>query len=202
MNADTQVLPPSMTTEAEMSDLLVARAQRGDSEAFVELIDVYDRRLRTLAYDLLGDGQLVDDVIQDAYLHAFRGLKHFRRASSLGTWLYRITYNACHDALRHQRRAVPMADSEPPELADPAADPAIVVSQDERLLALLRGLPVEQRAAILLVDAYDLTFRRAAEILAVPVSTLASRVSAARLSLRQALPLTPDLSPAPQEVRP
>ena len=123
MNADTQVLPPSMATEAEMSDLLVARAQRGDSQAFVELIDVYDRRLRTLAYDLLGDGQLVDDVLQDAYLHAFRGLKHFRRASSLGTWLYRITYNACHDALRRQRRAVPLADAQPLDLADPAAIP-------------------------------------------------------------------------------
>ena len=86
---------------------LVRQAQRGDASAFADLVRHYEPRLRALASRLLEDRDLTDDALQEAYVRAFKALGRFRGDSSLGTWLYRITYNACIDELRRGRRVVP-----------------------------------------------------------------------------------------------
>jgi RNA polymerase sigma-70 factor, ECF subfamily len=81
----------------EIGAALLDRARRGDQEAFAAVIRHYDPGLRTLAYRLLGDRDGMDDALQEAYVKAFRALPRFRGDSKLGTWLYRIAYNACLD---------------------------------------------------------------------------------------------------------
>jgi RNA polymerase sigma-70 factor (ECF subfamily) len=201
---DTHAVPPPALQAdadgpAEMHDLPAhpaggesatttgGRAGARERKAFTRLILEHDERLRGLAYRLLGDRELMEEALQEAYAKAFVGLPGFRRRSSAGTWLYRITYTTCIDVLRRQRRLVALPDGLLDDAADPAPDPGDEVAERERLSTALAALPPEQRAAVLLVDRDGFDYKTVAEILDVPFGTAASRVSAARHALRRAL---------------
>ena len=175
----------------EIDELVVARARRGDHDAFAGVVDHYDHRLRALAFRLLGDRDRMDDVLQEVYVKAFRSLPRFKGDAALGTWLYRITYNACMDDLRRQPALAPAGYED--TIADPAAGPADVAVRRQDLAAALGRLPPDQRTAVLLVDAYGLGYADAAEVLGVAAGTVGSRVSRGRAALRAAL-TTGDLS--------
>ena len=99
---------------------LVARILAGDRHAFTEVLRRHDDRLRGLAWKLLGgDPHRMDDALQDAYVRAYRALPRFRQDADLGSWLYRITYNACIDELRRAKRR-----PEPVDTAAPTHDTA------------------------------------------------------------------------------
>jgi RNA polymerase sigma-70 factor (ECF subfamily) len=170
----------------EIDELVVARARRGDHDAFAGVVGHYDHRLRALAFRLLGDRDRMDDVLQEVYVKAFHSLPRFRGDAALGTWLYRITYNACLDDLR-RRPPAPAAAEYDDDLADPTAGPAELAVQRQDLAAALDGLPADQRTAVLLVDAYGLDYAGAAAVLGVRAGTIGSRLSRARSVLRAAL---------------
>jgi RNA polymerase sigma-70 factor (ECF subfamily) len=169
-----------------LDSALVARARRGDWEAFTALIRQHDDGLRALAFRLLGDRERMDDALQEAYLRALRGLPRFRGDSAFGTWLYRIAYNACLDELKRSRReVVPL--HEVPERLDARPGPLETASRRDELARALAALPPPDRAAVLLVDAQGFDYGTAAEILGVPEGTIASRLNRARAALRRAL---------------
>ena len=169
----------------EVDAAVVARARRGDRGAFAAVVRHYDAGLRALAYRLLGDRERMDDALQEAYVRAFRGLPRFRGGSSLGTWLYRIAYNACIDEPRQTADVVPLElVRERPDRRSGVAERA-AASGD--LAAALASLPPAERAAVILVDAQGFDYREAAAVLDVPPGTLASRLNRARGRLRQAL---------------
>ena len=176
----------------EVGSAVLARAQRGDQEAFAAVIRHYDPGLRALAYRLLGDRDRMDDALQDAYVKAFRALPRFRGESKLGTWLYRIAYNACLDELERSRRVVQLPLEEELAEAGPRNEPAEVVPRRADLVEALAALPAEDRAAVLLVDAQGFDYREAASILGVPEGTVASRLNRARRALRRALGDVPE----------
>ena len=180
MNTAT-ALGPAVDIGAPVID----RARRGDQEAFAAVIRHYDPGLRALAYRLLGDRDLMDDVLQEAYVKAFRALPRFRGDSRLGTWLYRITYNACLDELRRSRRTRSFRSK--PSCRAAAVDPGDLVAGRGDLARALAALPSEERAAVLLVDAQGFDYRESAHILGIPEGTVASRLNRARASLRTAL---------------
>jgi len=180
----------------------------GDAAAFIELVKRHDRGLRTLAYRLLRDRTAMDDVMQDAYLKAFRGFSGFRGEAQERTWLHRIVYNACVDRLRSdRRRREESLDvlTETGTLAGGGAgtrygagvgdgfvatatdDPGESVALRSDLAAALASLPPDQRAAVLLVDAAGFTYEEAAEVLGVRPGTIASRLHHARSELRMTL---------------
>jgi RNA polymerase sigma-70 factor (ECF subfamily) len=161
------------------------RPDADDADRFANLVVEHDRMLRALAFRLLGDREAMDDVLQEAYAKAFRALPRFRGEAATETWLYRIVYNACLDQLRRKRRVTEL----PLETAVPASapDPGESAARRETLAAALAALAPDQRAAVLLVDAEGLGYPAAARVLGVRVGTLASRLSRARASLRQAL---------------
>ena len=172
----------------DVDRLVVARARRGDHRAFAQIVDHYDHRLRGLAYRLLGDRDRMDDVLQEAYVKAFRSLPRFKGESALGTWLYRIVYNACIDDLRSRKDTVSLDDRPGGvDTADSAPDPADVAVGRRDLAAALDTLPPDQRAAVMLVDAYGLDYAEAADVLGVAAGTIGSRLSRARTSLRTIL---------------
>jgi RNA polymerase sigma-70 factor (ECF subfamily) len=182
-----------MTTTAALGpadDLgpdVVDRARSGDQEAFAALIKHYDPGLRSLAYRILGDRDRMDDALQEAYVKAFRALPRFRGDSSLGTWLYRIAYNACLDELARSRRVVQLPLDDAAEQPSSRSDPGDMVANRRDLAAALAGLPLEERAAVLLVDAQGFDYREAGNALGIPVGTVASRLNRARAALRAAL---------------
>lgn len=173
-------LGPSVDVGTDVVD----RARRGDQEAFAAVIRHYDPGLRALAYRLLGDRDLMDDALQEAYVKAFRGLPRFRGHAKLGTWLYRIVYNACLDELKRpsRRQDVPYEDVNGSPA--PWTDPGEAVARRGELAAALARLAPEERAAVLLVDAQGFDYREAGRILDVPEGTVASRLSRARAGLR------------------
>ena len=167
---------------------VLARSKAGDRQAFTEVVRHYDHRLRALAYRLLGDRAAMDDVLQEAYVKAFRALPGFREDAGLGTWLYQITYRACVDHQRREsRHQTDTTDWSRPETAASSADPAVTAARRTDLQRALAGLSFDQRAAVLLVDAEGLDYDAAAAVLGVAPGTIASRLSRARAALRAAL---------------
>ena len=174
----------------EAAGTAIAQARRGDHGAFTALVARYDDRLRALAFHLLGDSEATRDALQDAYVKAYVGLPGFRGESEIGTWLHRIVYTTCLNHLRSISRRPRPADEGPDAQAghaDAGRDPADAVASTLDLAALLRALPPEQRAAVVLVDALGMGYKQTAEILGVAQGTVASRVTSARAKLRRAL---------------
>jgi RNA polymerase sigma-70 factor, ECF subfamily len=171
----------------EIDPGVLAAAAAGDDEAFIAVMRHYDRRLRIVAYHTLGDRQLMDDVLQEVSLRVYRSLPGFRGDASLGTWLCRITYRACCDAAARSRRLVPLPPEALPEPEDCDPDPADALAVHDALEQALADLPPEQRLAVLLVDREGYDYATTADILGVPMGTLASRLSAARARLRRVL---------------
>jgi RNA polymerase sigma-70 factor (ECF subfamily) len=171
----------------ELDTVVLRRAQSGDRDAFVELMDHYDRRLRSLACRLLDDRESAIEAMQDVYVKAWGGLPGFEGRSSVGTWLYRITYTTCLDHIeRRKRRSAAYEDGDPPSL-HLVRDPADEATLHADLAAALRSLSNEARAAVLMVDRDGYDYRTTADVLGIPMGTLASRLSAARAALRRAL---------------
>ncbi len=166
---------------------LVGRAIAGDREAFGAILRRHDPLLRGLAGKLLAaDQHRMDDVLQDAYLRAYRALPRFRHDADIGTWLYRITYNACIDELRRAARQpnpVDTADARWDRPAPGSEPDAAAITADVTVRALA-ALPPEQRVAVVLVDGEGFDHESAARILGVPRGTLASRLSRGRARMR------------------
>ena len=176
---------------------VLAAALGGDPGAFATILDIYDARLRALAFRVLGDVDLMDDAMQDAALKAYLALRTFRGDADIGTWLHRITYTTCIDRLRSRGPVmVPLAGEEhgrPPDspvipsaergIADPAED----VIRRLELAGALASLSPAHRVTVLLVleQGYDL--KTAGQILGVPEGTVASRLFHAKAALRRSL---------------
>jgi RNA polymerase sigma-70 factor (ECF subfamily) len=179
-----------MLDRATGDGALVDRILGGDRDAFGIVLRRHDERLRSLASKLLGgDRHRMDDAMQEAYVRAFRALPSFRRDANLGSWLYRITYNACIDELRRGRRHPDPVDTADDVWAPPsaAAGPERTVGAADAAARALAALPDEQRVTVVLVDGEGFDNLTAARILGVAPGTVASRLSRARASMRLAL---------------
>jgi RNA polymerase sigma-70 factor (ECF subfamily) len=171
----------------DVSVAVLDRAREGDEEAFATIVQVYDRRLRGLAYRVLGDANRMDDALQEAYVRAFRALPRFRGDAKLSTWLFRITYNACLDELAKANKVSHLPLDVLVEQASAAPEPGETLGLRDELAAALMALTPEERATLVLVDAEGFDYSAAAKILDVPVGTVASRLNRARASLRTTL---------------
>ena len=177
---------------------LLARHVAGDPDAFGEIVRRHRDRLWAVALRTLGDREEAADAVQDALVSAFRSAHTFRGQSAVTTWLHRITVNACLDRIRRaaSRRTAPVADEENLDaLLEPhesAEAPAERGELHRELLAALATLPVEQRAALVLVDMQGYPVAEAAKVLDVPTGTIKSRCARGRARL---LPLLTHLRP-------
>jgi RNA polymerase sigma-70 factor (ECF subfamily) len=169
----------------EVDPALLVAAQRGDHEAFISVLRHYERRLRVIAFHHLQDRQLMEDVLQEVAIRAYRALPTFRRESSVGTWLCRLAYNTCVDVHRRRRPDEPVASERVALAAGAGSDPADAICERDLVMRALAGLTPEQRLALLLVDREGFDYASAAEILGVPAGTLASRLNRARTQVRE-----------------
>ena len=184
-------------TERSDADLLRAHAD-GDDDAFGELVRRHRDRLWAVALRTLGHREDAADALQDALLSAFRAGRSasaWRGDSAVTTWLHRIVVNACLD--RARRQAVRAADPLPEHDGAALAARGDAVGAGLTRLdveAALRTLPVEQRAALVLVDMYGWSVEEAALVLDCPTGTVKSRCARGRARL---LPLLRDGNPPP-----
>jgi RNA polymerase sigma-70 factor, ECF subfamily len=164
----------------------LVRARQGDAEAFMELIAPFDSDHRALAYQILGDRHRMDDALQEAYLKAYRGFAGFDGRAAIGTWLYRIVYNACIDELRRGGRVVQLPLEQVSHLSSPF-DPGKEAASRHGLACALRSLTPELRAVVVLIYIHGLDYGTVSEIIGISVGTVASRLHRARGILRSAL---------------
>jgi RNA polymerase sigma-70 factor (ECF subfamily) len=169
---------------------LVAAAKAGDRSAFDELVKVTYLDTYTLAYRLTGNEEDARDVVQEAYLRAFRGLKRFRGDARFTTWMYRITANCAATYLGKRRRH--RHDELDDELAVDderlAANPEASVEAGAvraQLQEALRSLPPKLRTVVVLRDIYDLPHEAIAAELGISESAAKVRLHRARRKLRE-----------------
>lgn len=163
---------------------LLAAHVAGDPAAFGEIIRRHRDRLWAVALRTLGDREEAADAVQDACISAFRGADGYRGDAAVTTWLHRIVVNACLDRVRRRaaRPAGPLpatGPGEPPEPRDALAELDTTLAVE----AALAELPVEQRAAIVLVDIEGHSVAAASAILGTAEGTVKSRCSRGRARL-------------------
>jgi RNA polymerase sigma-70 factor, ECF subfamily len=164
---------------------LVRAARNGDREAFMQLVRVHQAGVRAFAHGLLGDPVAAEDIAQEAFLRAWRGLDKFRGESAFATWLYAIARRVALDEVRRPTlRTVPV--EQVAGLADQrGGDPALRGELEQALGALEPA----QREAFLLVVVLGLSYQEAGDMTGSPAGTIASRVFRARTRLVAALRL-------------
>jgi RNA polymerase sigma-70 factor (ECF subfamily) len=166
-------------TELAYSAARARVAAPDDRERFEQLLARYDRRLRRFAAGIVADRARLDDVLQEAYLKAYRRLpRAFDSAAHESAWLHRVVYHCCVDELRRRRVHSELRDV-----------PARAEDADRRLALdrALRALKPSDRAVIYLVGVAGFDHEQAARVLGVPRGTLSSRLSVARGRFRAAL---------------
>lgn len=176
---------------------LVAAAQAGDRNAFDELVRMTYADSYTLAYRLTGDEEDASDVVQEAYLRAYRGLRHFRGEAQFTTWMYRITANCAATFLgkrgrhRHEELTDDVALDQDVPAGNPEANVDAMAQRDHLHEALMR-LPPRLRAVVVLRDVYDLSHESIAAELGISESAAKVRLHRARRKLRAEMYPLPD----------
>jgi len=179
--------------------VLVTELQAGSDAAFDWLVTYYHAGVFNLVYGILANSADAADVTQDVFLCAFRGIRGFRRGSSLKTWLYRISVRQALNHRRwfwrHQRQQVSIDAEEGGErpaleLKDGEATPYEQYAADETQATVRRALaqvPAVFRSAVILRDLEGLSYEEVAEVLEVSVGTVKSRILRGRRMLKEIL---------------
>ncbi len=188
-----------MTSTAESFDeeKLVKAAQRGNLDAFNELILYYQTQVYNLAYHIMKDPAAADDAAQEAFISAYRALDSFR-GGSFRAWLLRIVTNACYDELRRYKRRPKvsfddfgeMDEEANPHLRDEAELPEETVQRDELRVVLeqtMEQLPEDQQTTLFLVDRLGLSYQEVADTMETELGTVKSRLYRARAKMRDYL---------------
>ncbi len=191
--------------EAGSTDIaaVVARAREGDRTAFDMLVERYSTSVYNIALRITGSREEAQDCAQEAFVRAFSALKRFRGEAVFSTWLYRVVVNVAYDATRRLKSqpllASEMAGSDPDDpLPDieamvtgvPALQPDEQLVQAQRrevILDAIRSLPEHQRTVVVLYDLQGLSYEEVAEVTGTRVGTVKSRLSRARLALKERL---------------
>ncbi|MGW0518482.1 RNA polymerase sigma factor [Crossiella sp. NPDC003009] len=165
---------------------LLAAAARGDDTAFDDLVRRHTNRMYRIALRIVGDPAEAEDVVQEAWVSAWRGLGRFRGEAAPTTWLFRVVTNTALAHLRKRRPTVPLEDTVEPAMTDVAADPeraALRSEQTDLVLRAIATLEPSQRVPLVLRELEELSYEEVAEVLDVPVPTLRSRLYRARVAL-------------------
>jgi RNA polymerase sigma-70 factor (ECF subfamily) len=164
---------------------VVRRAQAGDLGAFEELVRRCQGDAWRFAYHLTRDRTLADDVTQESFVRAFRGLRTFSGSSKFTSWLLRIVHNSASDARRRVSRERALAERAAEDLSRHPSGGGI--EERLRLQAAVDALPQRFREPFVLIEVLGYDYREAGAILQVPVGTLKSRMHRARAALMRRL---------------
>lgn len=179
--------------EAEAGDAprLLDRLRAGDATAFEELVMAYQHRVFGLALRMLGNAGEAQEVAQEVFVRAHRGLGEFRGEAKLSTWLYAITSRLCLNRLASgERRLARQGEDALLRLSDASPRPDAVLERSELEAALQRAiaeLSEERRIVVVLRDLEGVSYEEIARVLDLPLGTVRSRLHRARADLKDKL---------------
>ncbi len=178
---------------------VIKECQKGNIDAFDILVDRYKERVYSLAYQMIGDHISADDVTQEVFIRAFRGLPKFRGKCSFFTWLYRITINCSYRYLRKNMSFLKKVSNE----VDPAVyldentksklaskSPYKILEMKETMDLLSRSidkLSVKHKTAIIMFEIQGLSIQDIAQVMNTSPGTVKSRLHHARMKLRKSM---------------
>lgn len=185
-------VPGGEESQQQADAELIERVHKGEIRCFAELVSRYQDQVFGMALRFVRGEKDAEDISQEAFLRAYRGLEGFRKDAKFSTWLYRITWNLCADWLRRNRKpgrtAVGLDDA--PDLADGRVDlerGLLADEEREKVRAALDGLDDKYRAILVLHYYQRMSYDQVAEVLAVPMKTVETRLYRARKLLRESL---------------
>lgn len=179
-------------SEREADAKLVARVQQGDKAAFDLLVLKYQRKILRLLSRMLRDQTDIEDVMQEAFIKAYRALPQFRGESAFYTWLYRIAINTARNWMSSQGRRPSSPNGNQTEegetfdeidnLTDNNTPESMLASREiaESVNMTIQELPQELRTAIVLREIDGLSYEEIAEAMSCPIGTVRSRIFRAR----------------------
>lgn len=178
---------------------LIKKIKQGDTDAFSELVLLYEKKAINFTYRILNDMSDAQDATQEAFLRVFDKIDSFQGNSSFSTWFYTILNNICLDILRKRSRqadtiSIGQTDSNDEEyelqIEDSSPGPYEQLQKKsamETLEKALTQLSDEHRTVIVMRDLNGLEYEEISSILKVSLGTVKSRLSRARLALRKVL---------------
>lgn len=189
---------PAVPAVPEDDAALVERLIAGDETAFALLLRRYEGKLRAYVVHLVGVEEDARDIVQDAFIRAWRKLDQYDRTYRFSTWLFRIAHNLAVDALRRRRQAmVPLSQGEDEEgqevtmeLVDAARGPLGDLANRELASALereIRRLPAAYRELVILRHFVGLAYNEIADLKGLPLGTVKNKLFRAHSVLREAL---------------
>jgi RNA polymerase sigma-70 factor (ECF subfamily) len=189
------------TEQAKDTDkLLVARVQKGDKRAFDLLVMKYQYKVHAIVSRYVKDFDEVNDVVQEAFIKAYRALAKFRGESAFYTWLYRIAVNTAKNYLVARNRRPPASDVDAEEAAFyEGSEKLRDIDSPENLLyrdeleavvdSAIKNLPEDLRTAVTLREFEGLSYEEIAEVMGCPVGTVRSRIFRAREAIDEKIRL-------------
>lgn len=179
-------------------EILVAKCQDGDKQAFELLIKKYQRRIFHLIYRITQDPAVVESIAQEVFLKAYRSISSFRGSSQFYTWLYRIAVNTSLSYIKKESAEESREKSLDYELNTSSLQSESMKTEDpeelfmrkeffRHLLDSLRRLPEELRTAVVLREFSGMNYEEISETLEIPLGTVRSRIFRARARLREML---------------
>jgi RNA polymerase sigma-70 factor (ECF subfamily) len=183
----------------ESDEKLMLRVGQGDKRAFDEIVRRYASKMVNLAYQIIGDRELAEDIGQETFLRAYRSAARYREISKFSTWLYTIAINLCRNELRRRKFKVfsleAMAergdeDRMRIDIPDERMKPDKDLERKETgqlVRKAIADLPQKFRIALVLRDIQELTYEEIGGVLDLPEGTVKSRINRARLRLKEIL---------------
>ena len=177
---------------------LMLSVQKGDRNAFDDLMRKYYARILNFAYRLIGNRQLAEDISQDVFMKVYKSAARYQPRSKFQTWLYTIAKNTCLNEMRRHRGQVVSLD-EPldteagelqKEVPDPDADPAAAYlqkEQEKQVRAAIDELPENQKMAVILSRYENFSYAEIAATLEVTDKAVKSLLSRAKVNLKHKL---------------
>lgn len=180
----------------DQDSALIQRVQAGDKQAFNLLVLKYQYRIRGLVSRLIKDSAEQEDVVQEAFIKAYRALARFRGDSAFYTWLYRIAVNTAKNHLLAAARRPPAQDIDAEDAPHVHArltetnTPEVILQNDRLVEAIRRAmmeLPEELHQAITLRELEGMSYEDIAEMMDCPIGTVRSRIFRAREAIQRAM---------------
>ena len=183
----------------ESDEQLMLNAGQGDRNAFDELVRRYSSRMVNVAYQVLGDRELAEDVAQETFLRAYKSAARYRQISKFSTWLYTIALNLCRNELRRRKfktyslEGMAERDEESKvrvDIPDEKTQPDLDLERKEAgtlVRQAVEKLPEKFKTPLVLRDIQELTYEEISEILDLPEGTVKSRINRGRLRVKEIL---------------
>lgn len=166
----------------------VGKARAGDKQAFGQLVTEFQMRVFRVAYGIVGSKEDAEDIGQDTFVKAYRSISELKVDVTFYSWLMRIAVNTSinYKKSMHRQQFVPMDEfTEPVDLGEIPEEAMERVESNERVTAMLTELPLEHRAVLALRELGGFSYDEIADILAIPLGTVKSRMNHGRDKLRR-----------------